>query len=106
MSPRFSATCLAVLVVMFALLGCGQGNEITEPAAAPDVRDAAASAAQHMCWGMWDIIVNADTAEVEVIPDRTAEFNASVVRFLQPPIVPIQLVTVQLNPYESDIPSG
>jgi len=106
MYSRFTTACLVVSVVVLALIGCGKGSDVTGPPTTPLNHDADIAATQHMNWGIWDISIDPETAEAEVIPDRTAEFNASVVRFLQPPICPVELVTVRVNVFESDIPNG
>jgi len=57
-------------------------------------------------WGLWDFRIDPENGESEVVPLRSAEFTCNVVNFLQPPMAPINMLTRQLVPGESDIPNG
>jgi len=105
MFSRFTTTCIAAccLIVMFS--GCSQNPSTTTPGTTPEFRDGAGVAGE-MCWGLWDVTIDGETGSIEMVPIRTAEFTANVVRFLQPPIAPIEFVTIQLNSPESDIMNG
>lgn len=93
---RASAYSLIGLVV-FLMLSCsgggsnpvappsGQGGEIppalTGASAPPEVTDES----QSQLWGLWDIYLNTETMEVEVVPNRGAQFTANVVQFVDGP---------------------
>ncbi len=102
---RLFTTSLVACGMILALGGCGQGSNTTTPDTTPDIHSAN-QINQQMCWGMYDITINGDTGEIETVPLRTVDFNCNVVRFLQPPIAPIELITLELNPYESIIMEG
>lgn len=103
MIGRFCMTVFIAGVFAFILIACSETNTT-----APTTKETNPSyaAPQHHCWGIWDVAINSETGEVEIIPDRSLEFNANVVRFLQPPAAPIQLITIKLNSGESDLAKG
>jgi len=70
------------------------------------IKDSQSTETQHMAWGTYDVVIDSVTGGVDVAPLRTADFNASVVRFLQPPIAPIELVTIKVVPIESKLSEG
>ncbi|MFH1675421.1 MAG: PKD domain-containing protein [bacterium] len=49
-------------------------------------------------WGIWDVTLNPESKIAEITPIRGADFTCDVVRFLQPPIAMINLITVQIDP--------
>ncbi len=102
---RCATMCIVVFWTVMVALGCGKGPEVVSPIETSS-NNAQTHVNQHFCWGLWDVAINTETAEVEVVPIRDAHFNANVLRFLQPPIAPIQLVTIALNLGESDLAKG
>jgi len=62
-------------------------------------------AGSKVLWGFYEIIVDIENETVEAIPLRGVMFNANVVKFLQPPVSPINMLTININP-GSDIPNG
>jgi len=105
MFDRFVVTCLLICGTCFIMLACGKGQEVAAPATTSPTNNAA-SAHQEMCWGIWDVEINGDAGEVEAVPLRTADFSANVLRFLQPPISPVQLLTISLNLPECKLREG
>jgi len=49
-------------------------------------------------WGFYEISIEPDTLQVDVVPLRTALFEANVTRFLQPPSSPIHLLSISILP--------
>lgn len=51
-----------------------------------------------MLWGIWDVTINAEDMTAEIVPIRGADFTANVTQFLQPPLAPTNLLTIQILP--------
>ncbi|MFH1675892.1 MAG: PQQ-binding-like beta-propeller repeat protein [bacterium] len=49
-------------------------------------------------WGIWDVSIDSDSMTAETVPMRAADFTGNVTRFLQPPISPIQMLSIQVLP--------
>jgi len=104
MLHRFLMTCLIACGLLFVFTGCG--HDTTAPESVTPGINQGQSVSNQMLWGMYDISIDKVTGEINVVPLRTAEFNANVIRFLQPPTAPIQLITLQLGLDESDLLNG
>jgi len=104
MLTRTSTTCILIFTVLVLLTACGKGTDVATPDLSAGVHTG--NSTQHMSWGTWDVAINAETAEIDLAPMRTADFNANVLMFLQPPFAPIELVAMSLNIPESDLLSG
>lgn len=101
MERAFGPTIKSAILVLL-ICGCSGGANPANPNSA--ISDFAAEPTGHQSWGTWDVAVDADSG-VTIVPLRTAEFNANVVKFLQPPMAPINLLTMALVS-GSDIPNG
>ncbi len=88
---------IASVLIIGIGVGCSGGGG---DALAPDVRrpdsDYYASTGNTGLWGLWDVSIDAESGDVELVPLRGVEFTCNVVRFLQPPIVPQNLLTFAL----------
>ncbi len=87
--------------------GCA-GNAPTTPDIVP-ITDGAAKAVQtnnRSNWGYFEISIDTNTLEARVIPLRSAEFNANVTQFMQPPVSPTSRITVSIDAGASDFPNG
>lgn len=84
------------------MAGCGGGG-FSNPAS-PEfsaARQPAYSKTLHMLWSAGEIIITptgTSTATYEVVPNRGAQFNANVQRFLYPPIAPVSLIQLDFQP--------
>ncbi len=101
---------LAIFILaLLLLIGCGQGDPVSvEPGTGESTASSSASsspACERMTWGIWDFICDPATGSLETIPLRSAGFNVNVVRFLQPPISPVNMLTVSIQS-GTDIPNG
>jgi len=101
---RFSALSLVAILMVSVLAACSSTIDPASPQVTDNSR--AANLTSHINWGTWDVTIDPETGQVETVPLRTAEFNANVVRFLQPPIAPIQLLAMQIDPLETDLMNG
>ena len=82
----YAASILAVLII---LVGCSGSGSVTTP----DIRDeklpsplaqADNPVANRQLWGLWDVTIDVQSDEVELVPCRTAMINLNVLRFLEP----------------------
>ena len=90
---------LLALLLIFSL-GCGSGNILAPNPNSPNEIPTAQNqfGTSHALWGLWDIKIDSETSTAEIIPLRTTEFTCNVVRFLQPPISPIHLLSFEVLP--------
>ena len=103
---------IIVPIIVFAtiiLIGCGGGDSPTSPNASNNTgltgETSSSSGASRILWGMWDVYLDPATRQAEVVPMRGMAFNANVVKFLQPPVAPIQMLTIVINP-DTSFPDG
>jgi hypothetical protein len=86
---RISGLICAFLAV-FVLAGCsGGGGSAISPVTPPIQNTQYTSASDYgfskVLWGLWDISIDSEKWEVEVLPMRSPEWTVNVVKFLQPP---------------------
>jgi len=101
-------TVLILVLTSTLIISCGGSSGIIDP-------DISGSQDQHLTsnyspssqvlWGLFDIYAD-PTDGIQVVPLRGAEFQANVTNFLQPPLVPINLLSVNIDPGLSDFPTG
>lgn len=96
--------CAIVLILIAA--GCGSGPGPVSPETNNAVFKESRQPSQNsrMLWGFWEVTIDPDTMEVSINELRSAQFNANVTRFLQPPASPIHLMTVSIDGSASNIP--
>ncbi len=99
-----------LVILTFIVTGCSQGgkNDLpTEPPVQPDTIDhIRESAGMRALWSIWDIYIDPNDASVDIVPLRGVNFQCNIVKFLQPPIAPLHMLTIQIDPGLSDIPNG
>ncbi len=96
----FPVTLIAGFL-LFTLAGCGgTGTPIAPGSPGPAVSGAVdpQSRSGEFCWGLYDIAVDPLSESVEIVPIRGATFEANVTKFLQPPLAPIDLLTISIEP--------
>jgi len=104
---RLLSNGLVILTFAVTLLtGCSGGQSPTVPPDRLELTTAAQGSSDRILWGLWDIMISPGTGEVEVVPIRGVNFSCNVVNFLQPPKVPIHMITTELDYGASDIPNG
>jgi len=92
---------LLVGLIIFTLAGCCGDGPVTPDSQEADVSAGVsthAGVSNRHAWGLWEVIIDPDTGEIEAVPFRTADFNANIVRFLQPPVAPVHMLTIALGP--------
>ena len=97
-------TCVVACGLIFIFTGCGHNPSVPE-STTPQFNQGQSDPGR-MVWGMYDVTIDANSGAIDIAPIRGAEFNANVVMFLQPPIAPIELLTLKMGMLESDLPNG
>jgi len=95
-----------ILLTVVLMVGCSSQNSPVCPLPEINKETSTVPASTRMLWGMYTLRIDAASGDMEIIPDRNAEFTCNVVNFLQPPIAPIHLITKELVANESNIPAG
>ncbi len=99
---------LLAVTLLFVLIGCsgsgGSGTPVTP--GLQEMRDVSGPSASQHLWGFWDVTLDKDTGQFELIPLRDALFQANVTGFLQPPSNPIHLLTIMIDPGLTDMANG
>lgn len=104
---RVSSSLLATTILLVIATSCSGGSAPTAPDAAPKLSTRAAEhSSARTCWGIWDVRINASDGSVEIVPIRGASFEANVLNFLQPPKSPVNLLTVEIDPTQSNLAAG
>jgi len=104
MYSRTTAVITVLLVFAFLIGACSRDTAPVTPGTEIEAQSNGAS--QTMNWGTWDVSIDTTTGEIETVPLRGVDFTANVVRFLQPPVAPINLVSMEYLWYESNVPEG
>lgn len=95
---------IPVCILLLTLTACGKDNPVN-PMQKPGEISFCGDTSTRYLWGFFDIDINRSSGEINAVPMRTAGFNANVVRFLQPPASPVNMLTISLQP-GSDLTSG
>ncbi len=115
MISRLLGTFVVVILLSTLVLGCSNstGGVPTLPNAGSEdltalstLEGAKSLPGSHVLWGMWEITIDPSTLEADVIPLRGASFNANVTQFMQPPMAPMNLINVYVDPGAGDIANG
>jgi hypothetical protein len=92
---------LAAFITLF-MLSCSSGSHFDQVTSPPltnagdhDI-NSISSAAPNMLWGLWEISIDPESLEAEIVPVRGAMFTANVTQFLQPPAAPTNLLSIQV----------
>ncbi len=93
------------VIFLLLIMGCGGRGGITLPNAGENPQPDRPGSAARTIWGMWHVSIDSNTLDASIDPIRGAQFTANVTRFMQPPISPINLLSITVDP-ESDPPNG
>ncbi len=81
---RFTLLLTTIAISLFVALGCsGGGDSPVAPAPGTDITSGSTHSGaveQTHLWGYWDIYVNPDTMEAEIVANRQAAFTANVTK--------------------------
>ncbi len=93
-----------VLVVCFLIasggvVSCSNSHSPIHPPQSPQTtaQQTVPSESNRVLWGMWHIVIDPSTFEVEIAPVRGIAFTCNVTRFLQPPISPVHLLGIEMQ---------
>jgi len=100
----------SLIVLLAVLVSCSGSSSPVTPGTHADspgltARESSMAGSSHVLWGLWEVAIDSSTGTVDAVPLRTAEFNANVTNFLQPPFAPINLMKLTIHP-TSDLPGG
>jgi len=99
-------TSIAVVLALLTILGCsGRDNPTTPTTEEQLFAQHVNNNSNHQLWGYWDISMDQQTGEVEILPLRGAMFNANIVKFIQPPLSPTHMLSISIDP-SSDFANG
>lgn len=99
--------CYVLLLIFFLFIieSCSKSTDIVSPSFKSNSKLAPLTSHQKLL-GLFDISINIESKDIEIIPLRLPEFMTNIVAFLQPPKGnPINL-KVKLNADKSDPPNG
>ena len=116
---RYAAIAtIGLMIAVLVLIGCqnGTSNSPVLPDSSGSVVPALTDGASrnetqsprsnsHACWGLWNITIDPDTLDAEIVPLRGVEWHANVVEFMQPPHNPNNL-SIFVDEPASDVPNG
>jgi len=98
---------IITLLLSAVALSCSSSqNPLTPSFDSGITPNAEHKSAQRVSWGTWDIFIDSTNSAIEIVPIRGASFECNVVNFLQPPIAPIHLLTIQIDPGSTNFPEG
>ena len=87
------------LFILGIFLGCSQGNPIIPPPTEKFQDVSLDRGSNHrVLWGVWEIRLDGDSLAAEVIPLRSADFTCNVTKFMQPPLKPVNMVSIAVGP--------
>jgi len=100
------------VVLVFAIflvigIGCSSsGGNALSPDLQQDANSRDVSANGTSLWGLWEITIDPTTVTAEIVPLRDVDMTINVTRFLQPPIAPVNLMSVAIDGINSDLSAG
>ncbi len=103
-----------ILLCLTSLMGCSGSGSPTSPAVDPGIMDNSSSdrtsssdyTNNRGCWGWWQVYIDTETLDVNIEPLRSAAFTCNITKFMQPPISPIHMLSITIDPTGSDFPNG
>lgn len=94
-----------ILLILHILPGCSDSNPVSGNLdAGPAITDSGQNLPagnNRYLLGYYNITINPQTLDAEVIPLRSTEFNLNLIPFLGPPIMPQNLIEVLIDPFDS-----
>ncbi len=114
MSARKMAWFISVTLILLcltSLMGCaGSGSPVVDPGIMDNLSTDRTSSSDYTknrgCWGWWQVHIDTETLDVNIEPLRSAAFTCNVTMFMQPPISPIHMLSISIDPNGSDPANG
>jgi len=105
---RYTYPVLLGAFLCALLISCSGKHSPMEPAVEEPAIQSGQSdvGTQRALWGLWDVYIDPETSSAEIVPIRTASFECNVVNFLQPPISPINSLSIAIDPSGTSFPDG
>lgn len=105
-------TGILFLIICLCITGCGKDNGSPVSPTGSDgntflTEEIDPHSAQNfeVITGLYDVFINSETLEVEIVPLRGPDFALNITRLLQPPAVPTSKITIALLP-ETEVMNG
>jgi len=93
----------AFAAVLIFLFGCSGRSDMITPDPEGGLKIESYSSG-HALWGLWNVAIDPDTGDAEIIPVRSAEFHVNVTGKLQPPSpMGLSIQVIDFNPAEGAI---
>jgi len=108
MMSRTTITLCILITLGLTLVGCG-GTSPTFPPVNDEltsVRGSQDHGSNRVLWAYYDIKFDPATSQFEVTPLRSAMFNVNITRFMEPPISPVNMISLSIDGVASDILNG
>ncbi|HDS30569.1 MAG TPA: PKD domain-containing protein, partial [Firmicutes bacterium] len=102
---NFNAFLCVILAVSLAI-GCSGGNSDPLTLEVQTPRHESGSLNQQLLLGFYDITIDPDTLEAQIIPLRGIDFQVNIVKFLQPPAGNPANISLKINPGGTNISEG
>ncbi len=87
---------LGLALLAAVALGCAGGGDPISPQTTAGTDRASASGKTGL-WGVWDVFLDPVSGTAEIAQLRSADFTCNVVRFLQPPVAPSNLISIAVD---------
>ncbi len=92
---RFTRYYLTLALILL-LSGCA-GSDANNPVTQNTQQTPEINTSGHISWGLWEFVCDPVSETIDIAPLRSASFNANVLKFLQPPSSPVNLLTVSVQ---------
>ncbi|HDS30299.1 MAG TPA: hypothetical protein ENN67_04560 [Firmicutes bacterium] len=88
--------CFAIMVAF--LVGCsGDRTAMVSPDIQSPREAVTSMPGNTICWGLWDVSLDAVTRSVEIAPLRGVQFTANVTQFMQPPFSVKNMMSISID---------
>jgi len=93
----FGFSFLALFMGILFLMGCGGSSGPSSPGLLTAQNDPGGPNARSL-WGIWHVSLDPSTLTADVTPLRGAQFTCNVTRFMQPPLSPVHMIQIYVDP--------
>ncbi len=96
----------ALLTALIAGCSGAGGSDVPFTPSLSGESDTVGMSSSQQLWGFWDVALDQATGEFTVVSLRSGMFQANVTMFLQPPASAINLLSIQIDPGQSNLAEG